>query len=207
MLIIGLTGSMGMGKSTAAARFRARGIPVFDADAAVHDLYRGPLADDIEAAFPGTTVDGGVDRGRLSAALLAAPEKLALLEGIVHPRVQQAERAFLVDAFSRGAAMAVLEIPLLFEGGVASAVDVTIVVSAPAAMQRARLLDRPGMSDAKLEKLLARQMPDAEKRQRADFIVDTGGSVAACHRQIDDIIERLDGRKGTAFDRHWRARG
>lgn len=203
MLIIGLTGSIGMGKSTAAARFRELGIGVFDADAEVHKLYDKGLAAAVEAAFPGTTVCGKVDRAKLSAALLKEPEKMAKLENIVHPAVRARERDFLHAEAQRGGEIAVLEIPLLFEAGGASAVDVIVVVSAPGDIQRARVLARPGMSDAKLAHLLARQMNDEEKRRRADFVVDTGGSIEACHAQIDAIVAALAAREGTAFGRHW----
>lgn len=203
MLIIGLTGSMGMGKSTAAAQFRALGIGVFDADAAVHRLYDGPLTAEIEAVFPGTTVAGKVDRGLLSAELLRAPSRIHELEQIVHPRVREEERAFLAAEHARGARMAVLEIPLLFESGVDGSVDVVVVVSAPHHVQRDRLLERSGMSEAKLTQLLSRQMADDKKRSRADFIVDTSGPVEACHAQIEDIVTNLAGRRGTAYARFW----
>ena len=203
MLIVGLTGSIGMGKSTAAARFRALGIGVFDADAKVHDLYDRALSGDIEAAFPGTTKHGRVDRAKLSAALLASPHKLSTLEAIVHPRVREAEGEFLQQEFARGAKMAVIEIPLLFETNAEKLVDVVVVVSAPEAIQKARVLARPGMSDAKLAKFLQRQMPDEEKRKRADFVVDTSGPVEACEAQVDAIVTALAGRRGDAFQRHW----
>ena len=203
MLIVGLTGSIGMGKSTAAARFRALGIGVFDADAKVHDLYDRALSGDIEAAFPGTTKHGRVDRAKLSAALLASPHKLSTLEAIVHPRVREAEGEFLQQEFARGAKMAVIEIPLLFETNAEKLVDVVVVVSAPEAIQKARVLARPGMSDAKLAKLLQRQMPDEEKRKRADFVVDTSGPVEACEALVDAIVTALAGRRGDAFQRHW----
>ncbi|MEQ1717787.1 MAG: dephospho-CoA kinase [Hyphomicrobium sp.] len=204
MLIVGLTGSIGMGKSTAAARFRSLGIPVFDADAEVHRLYDSGIGSEIEAAFPGTTVAGKVDRSKLSVALLKEPSRLKTLENIVHPRVRASERAFLQAEAGRGAAMAVLEIPLLFESGAAETVDAVIVVSAPAEIQRARVLARPGMSDAKLTQLLSRQMRDEEKRKRADFVVDTSGSAEACHAQVDTIVADLASRPATAYARYWR---
>ena len=203
MLVIGLTGSAGMGKSTVAAHLRARGIPVLDADAEVHRLYDGAAAPLIEAAFPGTTAEGRVDRDRLSAALLRDPEGFQRLEAIVHPLVQAAERDFLHRSFARGAAIAVLEIPLLFETGGDRRVDLTIVVSAPADMQRERMLARPGMTAEKLDALLAHQLPDAEKRARADFIVDTGRTVAETLAQTDRIIETLKARQGSAFKQCW----
>ncbi len=204
MLIIGLTGSIGMGKSTAAAQFRARGIAVFDADAAVHGLYDGPLAAAINAAFPGTAIAGKVDRAKLSGALVAAPQRFKELEAIVHPRVRALEQAFLQAEFARGAKAAVLEIPLLFESGADTAVDATVVVSAPSETQRARVLARPGMTAEKLDALLSRQLPDAEKRRRADFVVDTNGPVQSCHAQVDAIVSKLAGRDGAAFAQVWR---
>ena len=204
MLVVGLTGSIGMGKSTAAARVKAKGIAVFDADAKVHDLYDGPLGPEIEAAFPGVTAAGKVDRAKLSAALLKAPETFKALEAIVHPKVRAAEKAFLHEQASNGAKIAVLEVPLLFEAGGYETVDVVIVASASAATQQARVLARPGMTTEKLDRLLKRQLPDAQKRNRADFVVDTDGPVSACDAQIDAIIAALQHRVGTAFERHWR---
>jgi dephospho-CoA kinase len=204
MLIIGLTGSIGMGKSTAAARFRERGIAVFDADAEVHRLYEGPLVPAIESAFPGTVVQGKVDRSRLSALLLAEPDRFKVLEALVHPAVQEAQRRFLQSEHARGAEMAVLEVPLLLEEGRDRQVDLTIVVSAPPEIQRRRVLERPGMSPSKFEMIMARQLPENEKRSRADFIVDTSGSVENCNRQIDEIISKLRTRQGGAFDLYWR---
>lgn len=203
MLIIGLTGSIGMGKSTAAARFRANGVAVIDADAEVHKLYAGAAVAPIEAAFPGTTRNGVVDRVLLSAALLRDPTGFKRLEVIVHPLVLAAERALLKAEAERGAAMAVLDIPLLFETGGDRRVDVTVVVSAPAEAQRARVLARPGMTAEKLETILARQMPDDEKRRRADFVVDTGGPVAQTEAAIDAIVARLAGRDGSAYAAFW----
>jgi dephospho-CoA kinase len=203
MLVIGLTGSAGMGKSTVAAHFRGRGIPVFDADAEVHRLYDGLAAGSIETAFPGTVSGGKIDRQRLSAALLREPAAFKRLEAIVHPLVQTAERDFLRRSFELGVAMAVLEIPLLFETGGEGRVDVTIVVSAPASVQRERMLARPGMTAEKLDALLARQLPDAEKRARADFVVDTSSAIPETLAQIDRIIETLQARQGTAYSRCW----
>ena len=203
MLVIGLTGSIGMGKSTVAARLRALGIAVCDADAEVHKLYEGAAVAPIEAAFPGTTADGKVDRQKLADALLDRPDRFKRLEAIVHPLVVEAERTFLHDQAAQGAAMAVLEIPLLLETGGERRVDVVIVCSAPAEAQRARVLRRPGMTAEKLDQLLARQMPDAEKRKRADFVVDTGGTFAESDAQVDKIIESLQGRPGTAYAKFW----
>jgi len=204
MLVVGLTGSIGMGKSAVAAMFRARGVPVFDADAEVHRLYAGEAGPLIEAAFPGTTADGKVDRARLAAHLAADSARFRELERIIHPLVWEAERRFLADQARQGAAFAVLEIPLLFEIGRHEHVDVVVVVSAPAAMQRARVLARPGASAERLEALLARQMPDLEKRRRADFVVDTGTSLADTEAQIDRLVAGLQSRPAIAYDRHWR---
>ena len=204
MLIVGLTGSIGMGKSTAAARFRHHGTAVFDADAKVHELYDGPIAPAIEAAFPGTTANGKVDRVKLSAALLAEPQKFNRLEAIVHPRVRDAERQFIHSEADKGAGAAVLEVPLLFEAGGFEYVDVIVVVSAPAAVQRQRVLARPGMTAEKLDRLLRCQLSDQEKRAKADFVVDTGGTVNACNAQVDAILNQLRTRQGHAFLRFWR---
>jgi len=203
MLIIGLTGSIGMGKSTAAERFRHHGITVIDADAEVHKLYAGAAVGPIEAAFPGTTRAGSVDRAALSAALMRDPAGWKKLEAIVHPLVQQAEKNILQVEYRRGAAMAVLEIPLLFETGGDARVDVTVVVSANAEEQRRRVLARPGMTAEKLAAIVARQMPDDEKRRRADFVVDTSGTIAESQAQVDAIVAHLAGRQGTAYAQHW----
>lgn len=205
MLVIGLTGSIGMGKSTAAARFREHGIAVFDADAAVHALYAGRAAPLIEEAFPGTTDKGVVDRGRLLAALVKDASGFKRLEAIVHPLVRAAEQDFLDGEHGKGATMAVLEIPLLFETGGDKLCDVTVVVSAPIEAQRERVLARPGMTAEKFDEILARQMSDAEKRVRADFVVDTGGSIAQSRVQIDKIVAALKTRRGHAYHRHWRS--
>jgi len=203
MLIVGLTGSLGMGKSTAAAHLRELGLPVFDADAEVHRLYATSAVPLIEAAFPGTTRDGKVDRKALSAALLTAPRRFPELEKIVHPLVRASERTFLQGEAASGTAIAVLEAPLLFETGGNERVDATIVVSAPAHVQRQRLLQRSGLDEAKIESLLARQTPDAEKRARADFVVDTGVSIEASNAALDAIIARLRTWRGTAYERRW----
>jgi dephospho-CoA kinase len=203
MLIVGLTGSIGMGKSTVAARFRHHGIAVFDADAEVHKLYDGAAVPAIEAAFPGSARAGKVDRQKLAQALIAKPDGFACLEAIVHPLVFAAERAFLQAEAAKGAPVAVLEIPLLLETGGAARVDVVVVVSAPADRQRERVMQRPNMTPEKLEQVLKRQMPDAEKRARADFIVDTGGTFAEADAQVDNIVESLKGRTGSAFTAVW----
>lgn len=203
MFVVGLTGSMGMGKSTAAAAFRALGIAVLDADAEVHKLYAGAAAPLIEAAFPGTTRAGSVDRDKLSAALLANPAGFARLEAIVHPLVRTAERSFLIEQARAGARLAVLEIPLLYETGGDKLVDAVVVVSASREKQRERLLARPGMTIAKLDGLLQRQRDDAEKRARADFIVDTNGTIAETEAAVAKLVASLAIREGSAFARHW----
>lgn len=187
MIIVGLTGSIGMGKSTVARRFRELGFPVFDADAEVHRLYAGPAVPAIEAAFPGTTSPQGVDRAKLAQALGQDVEKFRVLEGIVHPMVREKERAFLLAQQAAGAKAAVLEIPLLFETGRGERCDVTVVVSAPAHVQRQRVLERPGMTDEKLDAILANQIPDAEKRRRADFLVDSSLPMREMLAQVDRI--------------------
>lgn len=204
MLLIGLTGSIGMGKSTVAGRFRANGIQVCDADALVHDLYSGAAVAPIEAAFPGTTTNGQVDRQKLGAVLLKAPERFKELEAIVHPLVHRAEAECLAVAKQRGDAIAVLEIPLLFETGGERRVDVTVVVSATAEMQKARVLLRPGMTEDKFTQIVGRQMPDGEKRRRADFVVDTSTSIDQTEQEVDKLIAVLRLRQdGTAYERFW----
>lgn len=205
MLIIGLTGSIGMGKSTVAKRFAANGIAVCDADAEVHKLYEagGAAVGPIEAAFPGVTGPAGVERPKLAAALLADPSGFKRLEAIVHPLVFAAERAFLQAEAARGVDMAVLEIPLLLEGGGEKRVDVVVVVSAPAHLQRQRVLERPGMTAEKFEQILSRQVPDAEKRARADFVIDTGATIPETEAEVDRVVAALRGRAGTAFERYW----
>lgn len=202
MLIVGITGSLGMGKSTAADYLRSQAIPVFDADAEVHKLYEGVAIAPIEAAFPGTTSGGRVDRARLSAELVAAPHRFAELEAIVHPLVRGEERRFLQREAARGTRLVALEIPLLFETGADALVDATIVVSAKPELQRQRLLKR-GLAPEKLERLLSRQMPDAEKRARADYVVDTSGDVASSRAQLDAILALLKDHTASAYVRHW----
>jgi dephospho-CoA kinase len=191
MLILGLTGSVGMGKSTTARFFAEEGVPVYDADAEVHRLYEGAAAPAIEAAFPGTTVGGKVDRTRLSARVLGDAAALKRLEAIVHPLVRDAEHRLLAEAEARGAKVAVLDIPLLFETGGEARVDAVVVASAPPEVQRGRVLERPGMTVEKLEAILAKQMPDAEKRRRADFVVDTSRGFAAAHAQVRAILDTV----------------
>ena len=188
MFVLGLTGSVGMGKSTAAGFFAEEGVPVHDADAAVHRLYAGEAASLIEAAFPGTTVDGAVDRTRLAQRVLGDPAALKRLEAIVHPLVQASERRFLEEAEARGAKVVLLDIPLLFETGGEERVDAVVVVSAPPEVQRARVLERPGMTAEKLDAILTQQMPDAEKRRRADFVVDTSQSFDTAHAQVRAVL-------------------
>lgn len=203
MLIVGLTGSVGMGKSAVAQHLRARGVPVCDADALVHELYEDDAVAPIEQAFPGTTSNGRVDRQKLSAALIADPAGFKRLEAIVHPLVHAVERECLHAAQRSGAPIAVLEIPLLLETGANKRCDVTIVVSAPPEIQRQRVLARPGMTGAKLDTILARQMPDAEKRALADFVVDTGLPLEQTLTEVDRLIESLQARSGSAFAQHW----
>jgi dephospho-CoA kinase len=193
MIVLGLTGSIGMGKSTAANAFRRLRIPVFDADAAVHQLQGrgGAAVRPIEAAFPGTTKDGRVDREALRARVLGDPAALTRLERIVHPLVRRAEFSFLAAARRRGETLAVLDIPLLLETGRRRHVDQVIVVSAPPAVQRARVLARRGMTEERLKAILARQMPDALKRRKAEHVVRTGLSRHAAQRHIRRIVREL----------------
>jgi len=201
MLVIGLTGSIGMGKSAAATHFARAGVPVFDADAEVHRLYAGKAVPAIAAVFPNAVRGGKVDRSLLAQEVAGSPERLKTLESIVHPMVVKAEIDFLREQDRRGARLAVLEIPLLFETGAESRVDVTVVVSAPAEAQKMRVLARPGMTEAKLAGLLKRQVPDREKRARADFVVDSDTSLAHMQAQIDSLIESLEGRDGRVMQR------
>ncbi len=187
MFVLGLTGSIAMGKSTTARLFAEEGVPVYDADAAVHRLYEGEAASAIEAAFPGTTSGGKVDRAVLGRRVSGDPQALKRLEGIVHPLVGKARDRFLHDAQAVGARVAVLDIPLLFETGGDAKVDAVAVVSAPADVQRARVMER-GVSAEQFETLLARQMPDAEKRQRADFVVDTSQGIEHARGQVRAIL-------------------
>lgn len=191
MIVLGLTGSIGMGKSTTAKMFVEAGVPVHDSDAAVHHLYAGAAAPLVEAAFPGTTVDGAVDRARLSSAVLGNPSAIKRLEQIVHPLVRADADAFVEDNRGRGSPLVVLDIPLLFETGGGNRVDKVVVVTAPADIQRQRVLARPGMTAAKFAAILANQVPDAEKRRRADFIIDTGKGMAAARWEVRRIIDAL----------------
>ncbi|OJU03112.1 MAG: dephospho-CoA kinase [Rhizobium sp. 63-7] len=191
MILIGLTGSIGMGKSTTAAMFAAEGIPVNDADKVVHDLYRGEAAAPIEQAFPGVVENGVVNREKLSGQLSGNPDKFRQLEAIVHPLVRQKEKAFIESSTSAGADMVVLDIPLLFETGGEDRVDVVVVVTCDPEIQRQRVLARPGMTEEKFAMILSRQMPDGEKRQRADYLIDTGNGMDAARRQVLDVIAAL----------------
>ncbi|UES42341.1 dephospho-CoA kinase [Roseibium aggregatum] len=191
MIRIGLTGSIGMGKSTTAKMFAAEGIPVHDADATVHALYSGRAAPLIEAAFPGTVSDGKVDRTLLSPHVLGKPEAMKKLEAIVHPLVREEEQLFLKRARADHRRIVMLDIPLLFETGGEARVDVVVVVTADADVQRDRVLARPGMSEVRFEAILAKQMPDAEKRRRAHFLVDTGRGMEAAERQVRAILKAL----------------
>lgn len=193
MIVLGLTGSIGMGKSTTARLFAEAGCAVYDADAAVHALYRGEAVAPIEAAFPGTTADGAVDRRRLAAAVLGDAAALARLEAIVHPLVQAREQAFRASARAAGARVAVLDIPLLFESGGEARVGPRVVVTAPEAVQRARVLARPGMDAPTLERILARQMPDADKRRRAHFLIDTSRGLDPARRAVAAILRAVAG--------------
>ena len=191
MFTIGLTGSIGMGKSTTANMFREEGIPVNDADDVVHQLYAGKAAPLIEAAFPGTTVDGVVDRARLSRELAAQPQNFKRLEAIVHPLVRAEELEFRRAAEEAGQDMIVLDIPLLFETGGENRVDAVVVVSCDPEQQRARVLARPGMTVEKFEMILSRQVPDADKRRRADYVVDTGHGLDAARSAVQSIIKDI----------------
>lgn len=193
MIIVGLTGSIGMGKSTVAAMFAEEGAPGFDSDAAVHQLYApgGAAVDPVEAAFPGVVKDGAVDRLALSARVVGDAEAIKRLEAIVHPLVREAQMRFLQRQREAGTRVVILDIPLLFEGGGDRLVDKTVVVSAPADVQRARVLTRPGMTEAKFEAILSRQMPDLEKRARADFVIDTSGTFEDTRAQVRVVLDAL----------------
>ena len=193
MIVIGLTGSIGMGKSTVAQMFAEEGAPAFNSDAAVHALYApgGAAVAPVGEAFPGVVRDGAVDRVALSAHVVDNSEALRRLEAIVHPLVRAGQAQFLQDARDAGVSAVVLDIPLLFESGGTALVDKIVVVSAPAEFQRARVLSRPGMTEEKFENLLARQVPDAEKRARADFVIDTSGDFDATRAQVRAVLDAL----------------
>ena len=193
MIVLGLTGSVGMGKSTTARMFAEAGAPVWDADAAVHRLYGagGAAAAPVEAAFPGVVRDGAVDRALLAAKLGGDHAAFERLEAIVHPLVAEDRTLFLAGAAAEGADVAVVDVPLLFEVGADAQVDAVVVVTAPAAVQRERVLSRPGMDEAKLAAILARQFPDEEKRARADYVVDTSGTLDETRAQVRNILSCL----------------
>lgn len=201
--MLGLTGSIGMGKTTTARFFADLGAPVLDSDAVVHTLYEREAVAQIDQAFPGTSIEGHIDRAELSRRVLGNPSALRQLETIVHPLVKQAQSRFLAEAERAGAHVAVLDIPLLFETGVDSNVDAVVVVTAPAELQRARVMDRPAMTAAKLDALLQRQVPDAEKRRRADFIVDTSRGYGSARAQVRAILDAVSAiRTEAARPRH-----
>jgi dephospho-CoA kinase len=191
MRILGLTGSIGMGKSTTAKLFTEAGVPVYDADAAVHKIYEGEAAPAIEAAFPGTTAGGKVDRAKLSAKVVHDPAAIKQLEQIVHPMLGASRRKFLDDAEASGAPVVVMDIPLLFETGGEKRVDAVVVVTTSPENQRERILTRGTMTNEALDAILARQLPDAEKRKRADFVVDTSQGLDPVRAQIRDILQQV----------------
>nr|WP_245269673.1 dephospho-CoA kinase [Ensifer sp. WSM1721] len=191
MIIVGLTGSIGMGKSTAAGMFRELGVPVNDADEVVHELYRGEAVASVEAAFPGVAKDGAIDRAELSRRLVAAPDRLAELERIVHPLVRAKEREFIARHKAAGAPFVLLDIPLLFETKAEKRVDRVVVVTCDPETQRERVMKRPGMTAEKFAMIRARQVPDSEKRTRADYVVDTSDSFDVTRQQIRAIVDQL----------------
>ena len=190
MIILGLTGSIGMGKSTTARLFAEAGVPVYDADATVHMIYQGEAAPAIEAAFPGATVGGKVDRNKLSAKVVHDPAAMKRLEQIVHPMLGASRQKFLHDAEQSGAPVAVVDVPLLFETGGEKRVDAVVVVTTTPEIQHQRILSRDNMTGEKLDAILARQLPDAEKRKRADFVVDTSGGLDPVRARIRDILDQ-----------------
>lgn len=195
MIRLGLTGSIATGKSTTLDHFASLGVPVFSADAAVHEFYAGPASEAVEALFPGVVQDGVVDRSRLSAALLAEPEKIRALEDEIHPLVRRRIAEFLVEAEMRGARLAVVDIPLLYESAYDYGLDKVAVTYCTPALQRRRALARQGMTVEKLEAILARQMPQEDKKARADFIIDTSGALADTHAAVEKIVATLTDQK------------
>jgi dephospho-CoA kinase len=196
MFILGLTGSIGMGKSTTANFFRQAGVPVHDSDAVVHRLYEGEAVGPVEAAFPGVTVDGRIDRAKLAGKLVGDPDAIRRLESIVHPLVRAVSDRFVQEQRAAGARIIVLDIPLLFETGGDTKVDAVVVVSAPADVQRARVLSRAGMTAERLDALLARQTSDAEKRARAHFVVDSSRSFDSARAQVHGILRAVSALPG-----------
>jgi dephospho-CoA kinase len=198
MIVVGLTGSIGMGKSTVAAMFADEGVPVFDADAVVHEMQQagGQLVHAIGAAFPGCVSDAGIDRAMLGALVFGDPDKLRQLEAIVHPEVDAARQAFLAE--NRNAPMLVFDIPLLLENGRSPDIDAVVVVSAPGDVQRARVLTRRDMTTKKFDNIVALQMPDAEKRARADHVIDTGTTLAVTQARVREVIACLTATKGSS---------
>ena len=193
MILLGLTGSIGMGKSTTAQLFREAGVPVYDADAAVHGLYApgGAAVGPVGSAFPGAVRDGAIDRDALSRLVLGNPEAMRQLEQIVHPLVRSVQVAFLEQHRAAGTPIVVLDVPLLYEGGGERFCDAVVVVSAPLSVQRARVLARPGMTPERLDQILARQMPDAEKRKRADFVISTAFGIEDARAQVRMVLDAI----------------
>lgn len=200
MIVIGLTGSIGMGKTTTAGMFRDEGIPVNDSDAVVHDLYKTDAVEPVGMAFPGSIRDGAVDRAELARQLSLDPDGFKRLEAIVHPLVRQREKQFLQAQITAGADIVLLDIPLLFETGAENRVDVVVVATCDPQIQRQRVLARPGMTEEKFNMILDRQLPDTQKRQRADFLVDTGGGLLLAKQRVQQIIALL--RSGIRSERH-----
>ena len=196
MIVIGLTGSIAMGKSTVSVMFREAGAPVFDSDEAVHRLYSGPAAAEIDEAFPGVLVDGAVDRGRLSERVLNDPVALARLEAIVHPKVADSREKFLKEAAAAGRRVVVIDIPLLFEAGADKSVDLIVVVSAPEPVQKARALLRKGMTEARFAAIVAKQTPDREKRRRAHFVIETDCPFEKTRAKTRGLLRSVAGMTG-----------
>ncbi len=200
MVIIGLTGSIGMGKTTTAGMFRDEGIPVNDSDAVVHDLYKTDAVEPVGRAFPGSIRDGVIDRAELARQLSLDPDGFSRLEAIVHPLVRKREKQFLEIQNAAGTDLVLLDIPLLFETGAEKRVDVIVVATCDPQIQRQRVLARPGMTEEKFNLILNRQLPDQQKRERADFLVDTGGGLMQAKRRVQEIIALL--RSGIRSERH-----
>jgi len=198
--ILCLTGSLGMGKSRTASFFTEQGVPVYDSDATVHTLYAGEAAPLIESAFPGTTSDGQVDRTKLAACVVGDSAAMARLEAIVHPLVAKARDAFIIQAQARAAPVVLLDVPLLFETGGERHCDAVVVVSAPLDVQRRRAFERPGMTEEKFDALVGKQVPDAEKRRRADFVVDSSQSYDHARAQVRDILTAIGKMRGSRAD-------